>query len=168
MPSAITFNIPAINDLTDVVITAAAAGDILRFDGFNWVDYPDSNYSPVAGSASIVTVGSIATGEWHGTTIAVDHGGTGLASYAVGDLIYASAGTTLAKLADVAVGAYLRSGGVTTAPLWSTLTLPNTGTAYRLPVFSATNVMTELAAVGATGEYLAGATGAIPSWATLN
>jgi hypothetical protein len=28
--------------------------------------------------------------------------------------------------------------------------------------------MTELAAVGATGQYLAGATGAIPLWATLN
>jgi len=91
-----------------------------------------------------------------------------LPALAVGDMLYGDGTTTVAKLADVAVGSYLRSGGVTTAPLWSTLTLPNAGTAYRLPVFSATNVMTELAAVGATGEYLAGATGAIPAWATLN
>jgi len=36
-------------------------------------------------------------------------------------LLYASAGTTLAGLADVAVGSYLASGGVTTAPSWATL-----------------------------------------------
>ncbi|MFA5430514.1 MAG: hypothetical protein WC329_05105, partial [Candidatus Omnitrophota bacterium] len=48
------------------------------------------------------------------------------------------------------------------------LRLPKAGTAYRLPVYSGANVMTELAAAGATGEYLKGNTGAIPSWATLN
>ena len=56
-----------------------------------------------------------------GTDVAVADGGTGLSSYAVGDLLYASAGTTLAGLADVAVGSYLASGGVTTAPAWATL-----------------------------------------------
>lgn len=35
----------ALNDLTDVTITAAATGDILRYDGAAWVDYPDSNYA---------------------------------------------------------------------------------------------------------------------------
>ncbi len=48
------------------------------------------------------------------------------------------------------------------------LVLPNTATAYRLPVATGTNAIGELAAVGATGEYLRGNTGAIPSWATLN
>lgn len=43
-----------------------------------------------------------------------------------------------------------------------------TGTAYKLAAFTNTNVLGELVAVGATGEYLAGATGAIPAWATLN
>jgi hypothetical protein len=95
-------------------------------------------------------------------------GGTGQSSYAVGDLLYASGATALSKLADVAVGSYLRSGGVTTAPLWSTLILPNAATAYRLPVATSANTIGELAAVGATGEYLAGATGAIPAWAALN
>jgi hypothetical protein len=51
-------------------------------------------------------------------TAPVNRGGTGLASYAVGDLIYASASTTLAKLADVAVGSVLVSGGVGVAPAW--------------------------------------------------
>ena len=68
------------------------------------------------------------------------NGGTGLASYAVGDLLYASGATTLAKLADVAVGSYLRSGGVTTAPAWSAVTLPNSATAGDLLYASGANV----------------------------
>lgn len=52
-------------------------------------------------------------------TLAAANGGTGLASYAVGDLIYASASTTLAKRAAVAAGSVLASAGVTTAPVWS-------------------------------------------------
>ena len=56
-------------------------------------------------------------------TLAVANGGTGLASYAVGDLVYASAATTLAKLAGVATGNALISGGVTTAPAWGKIGL---------------------------------------------
>jgi len=102
------------------------------------------------------------------TDLAVADGGTGLSVFAVGDIVHATAATTLAGLADVAAGAYLRSGGITTVPLWSTLILPNAATAYRLPVATSANTIGELAAVGATGEYLAGNTGAIPSWTTLN
>ncbi len=70
------------------------------------------------GQTSITTLGTIATGTWGATTITVDKGGTGLTSYAVGDLLYASGATTLAKLADIATGNVLISGGVTTAPSW--------------------------------------------------
>lgn len=50
------------------------------------------------------------------TPLSVAQGGTALASYAVGDLVYASGATTLAKLADVATGNVLISGGVGVAP----------------------------------------------------
>ena len=56
-------------------------------------------------------------------------GGFALASQAIGDLLYASSTTQWARLADVAAGRYLRSGGVGVAPLWSTLVLPNAATA---------------------------------------
>lgn len=115
-----------------------------------------------------VTIGTKYIYRADGTDVPVADGGTGKSVFAVGDIIHATGTTTLAGLADVAVGSYLRSGGVNTVPLWSTLILPNSGTIYRLPVYSAANTMTELAAVGATGEYLKGNTGAIPSWATLN
>lgn len=51
------------------------------------------------------------------------NGGTGLASYTVGDILYASASTTLAKLVDVATGNALISGGVGAAPAWGKIAL---------------------------------------------
>ncbi len=59
--------------------------------------------------------------------------------YVVGDLLYANSTTTLTTLHDVAVGSYLRSGGVATAPLWSTLKLPNAVTAGSVVFASATD-----------------------------
>jgi hypothetical protein len=50
--------------------------------------------------------------------LSVPYGGTGITSYAIGDMLYASAATTLSKLAGVATGNALISGGVATAPSW--------------------------------------------------
>lgn len=50
-------------------------------------------------------------------------GGTGQTSYAVGDLLYADTTTTLSKLADVATGNALISGGVSIAPSWGKIGL---------------------------------------------
>ena len=102
------------------------------------------------------------------TDLPVSEGGTGVSTFALNGILFGNAANAIGVTAIGAEGQFLRVGASPFVPVWSTLTLPNTGTAYRLPVFSATNVMTELAAVGATGEYLKGNTGAIPSWATLN
>jgi len=56
-------------------------------------------------------------------TLLAKNGGTGFNSYAVGDLLYANTTTTLAKLADVATGNALISGGVSTAPAWGKIGL---------------------------------------------
>lgn len=53
-------------------------------------------------------------------TLAAANGGTGISSYAIGDMLYASAATTLSKLTAVASGSVLASAGVTTAPAWTT------------------------------------------------
>jgi hypothetical protein len=50
-------------------------------------------------------------------------GGTGQTVYAVGDILYANTTTTLARLADVATGNALISGGVSTAPSWGKIGL---------------------------------------------
>lgn len=119
------------------------------------------------GQASITTVGTIGTGTWQGTTIAAGFGGTGIATYAVGDLLYASASTTLSKLADVAVGSYLRSGGVTTAPLWSTVTLPNTATTGDLWQATASNAMTALASVATGNALISGGVTTASTWGKI-
>jgi len=51
-----------------------------------------------AGSTNITTLGTIATGTWEGTTVAVDQGGTGQTSYTDGQLLIGnSTGNTLTK-----------------------------------------------------------------------
>jgi hypothetical protein len=100
-------------------------------------------------------------------SIGVASGGTGLASYAIGDLIYASGATTLSKLADVAAGHWLRSGGVTTAPGYSTSTLPNTATTGDIMYASGANTYANLADVTA-GSYLrSGGASTAPVWSTV-
>lgn len=51
-------------------------------------------------------------------TVAAANGGTGQTTYAVGDILYASTTSALSKLADVATGSALISGGVGVAPSW--------------------------------------------------
>jgi hypothetical protein len=58
-----------------------------------------------------------------GTALSATSGGTGQSSYAVGDLLYASTTTALSKLADVATGNSLISGGVGVAPSWGKIGL---------------------------------------------
>lgn len=51
-----------------------------------------------AGQTSIITLGEITSGTWSATAIAATRGGTGLTTYATGDILYASAANTLTKL----------------------------------------------------------------------
>jgi hypothetical protein len=106
-------------------------------------------------------------------------GGTGQTSYAVGDLLYASTTTALSKLADVATGNALISGGVSTAPAWGkigltthvseTLPIANGGTnATTTPTSGAVSYGTGTAygfsAAGTSGDFLiSGGTGS-PTW----
>ena len=76
-------------------------------------------------------------------------GGTGQNSYTTGDLLYASGATALAKLADVATGNALLSGGVGVAPAWGKIGL-TTHVSGTLPV-----------ANGGTGTSTAFTTGSI-------
>lgn len=89
--------------------------------------------------------------------LGVASGGTGLASYAIGDLIYASGTTTLSKLADVATGNALISGGVGVAPAWGKIDL-TTHVSGTLPV---ANGGTGAATLAANNVLLGNGTSAI-------
>lgn len=73
--------------------------------------------STYVGQSSITTLGTITTGIWSGTTIGTTKGGTGLTSYALGDLLYSSAPNTLSTLAAGTEGKVLQMGGSGT-PTW--------------------------------------------------
>lgn len=82
--------------------------------------------------------------------VSVPNGGTGQTSYTIGDILYASAATTLARLAAVGSGNALISGGVGVAPSWGkigltthvsgTLPLANGGTGGANPADARTNL----------------------------
>lgn len=81
----------------------------------------------ISGSYTGITgVGTLTAGTWNATAIGAAYGGTGLTSYTIGDIIYASGATTLAALPDVATGNALLSGGVGVAPSWGKISLTTT------------------------------------------
>jgi hypothetical protein len=89
------------------------------------------------------------------------NGGTGQSSYTIGDILYASGATALSKLADVATGNALISGGVGVAPSWGkigltthvsgVLPVANGGTNASSASITAFNNITGYSATGATG-----------------
>ena len=92
------------------VSTGTTSGQALLYQGASAV--PAFGALNLAGGANIIT-GSLPAA----------NGGTGLSSYTIGDIIYASAATTLTTLAGVATGNALISGGVGAAPSWGKIGL---------------------------------------------
>ena len=115
---------------------------------------------PIVQSSATVKVSVANLTSGLGTIIATK-GGTGQTLYAVGDLLYADTTTSLAKLADVATGNALISGGVSTAPSWGkigltthvsgVLPVANGGTNASTASITSFNNITGYSAAGATG-----------------
>jgi hypothetical protein len=57
-----------------------------------------------AGTTNITTLGTIASGTWEGTTVALDQGGTGMTSIAKGSVLVANAADTLSAASGVTDG----------------------------------------------------------------
>ena len=112
--------------------------------------------STYVGQGSITTVGSITSGSWSATAIAANKGGTGQTTYAVGDLLYADTTSTLARLADVATGNALISGGVGAAPSWGKIAL-TTHISGTLPIANGgtnlTGVTNNAVVIGSSSAY---------------
>ena len=105
---AVTFT----GELVNITDTASAAAS-------KFIEYQ------VGGAArfAIRKDGAVVTGIWQATAVGAVYGGTGQTSYTIGDLLYADTTTSLAKLADVATGNALISGGVGVAPSWGKIGL---------------------------------------------
>jgi hypothetical protein len=72
----------------------------------------------------------ITNGTWNGGTIASNYGGTGLTSYAAGDMLYYTSGTALSKVGIGANGYILTSNG--SAPTWAVNNAATADQAYFL------------------------------------
>lgn len=154
-------------DLTgsgDLTISGLAniTGDLSANNGNFGATVLATSFSGAGGNITGLNGTNISTG-----TVSVNVGGTGIVSYTAGDLLYASGATTISKLSDVAVGRYLRSGGVGTAPLWSTLTLPNTSVVGDLLFCASANVITSLADVATGNALISGGVGVVPAWGKI-
>lgn len=142
-----------VGNVTD--IASSATGDVLWNNGTGTLSF-----------GPLTSLGTVTTGVWDATPVAAPFGGTGQNTYSVGDLLYASATNALARLADVASGSFLRSGGVGVAPGWSATVYPNSATAGDILYASGANTYANLADVAA-GSYLrSGGVGAAPVWST--
>jgi hypothetical protein len=112
-------------------------------------------------------------------TLGATQGGTDQSSYSIGDLLYADTTTSLAKLADVATGNALISGGLATAPSWGkigltthvsgTLGIANGGTnSTATPTAGGVNYGTGTAhaftSAGTSGQILTSAGASAPTW----
>lgn len=102
-PAVVTpTNIP-----TNTIRWRDAANKWEKWNGTTWSDLAATYAINISGTAANVT-----------GTVAASKGGTGQTSYTIGDLLYASGAAALSKLAAVATGNVLLSGGAATAPTW--------------------------------------------------
>ena len=151
--------------------------------GIGGATYGTSGYVLTSGGASAaptwsqVSLTSGVTG-----TLPAANGGTGNASYAVGDILYASGTTTLSRLADVATGNVLLSGGVGVAPAWGQVSLTSAVTGV-LPIANGgtnstatptaggvgygTGTAHAYSAAGTSGQILTSQGASAPVWSTL-
>ena len=122
-----------INSIRSALIWDDSSGVTSYKDTGTHTDGIDLTQATYSGSAikstgfTLGNTGTISSGVWNGTTVGVAYGGTGLASYTLGDLVYASAATTLSKLAGntTTTRKFLRQTGDGTnsaAPAWDTVT----------------------------------------------
>lgn len=110
----IEYSVPDIEFPAQQIITGTAITNINGLTG------PNITLSGGTTGLSYVPAGVTVT--LTGVLVAAN-GGTGQSSYAVGDILFASGAAALSKLADVATGNALISGGVTAAPLWGKIGL---------------------------------------------
>ena len=117
--------------------TAGTSGQYLTSAGVGstptWTTPSTGTITNIATGTGLTGGPITSTGTISISTVPVANGGTNITSYTTGDVLYASGATTLAKLADVATGNALISGGVGTAPLWGKIGL-TTHVSGNLPV----------------------------------
>ena len=147
---------------TPAISMAAATTSVNGYlTSTDWTTFNGKQATLVSGTNIKTVSGTTLLGSGDLGVIGATYGGTGQSSYAVGDIVYASTTTALSKLADVATGSALISGGVGVAPSYGkigltthvsgTLPIANGGTNATTASITSFNNITGYTASGATG-----------------
>ena len=123
--------------LTGTTLSASGGGTVTSVSGtLNRISVTSPTTTPVididaayVGQASITTLGTVATGTWNASVIALAYGGTNANLTASnGGIVYSTA-SAMAILAGTVTANKILYSGATAAPSWSTPTFPVTASA---------------------------------------
>ncbi len=136
-----TVNTGTINDLAYYAATGTTISPLATANNATLVTNGSgvpslSQTLPAAVQGNITSVGALASGSLAAgfTPVPATIGGTGLSSYAQGDMLYCSASNVLTTLAkDINTTRYLSNTGTSNNPAWSQVNLAN-GVTGNLPV----------------------------------
>ena len=168
-----TFAVNAQGQLTSSSTTPIAINGNQITSGTVGSAYITGSYTGITG------VGTLTAGTWNATAVGAAYGGTGIATYSVGDIVYASAATTLSKLALGTANYVLTAGAsapqyvaqstlsVGSATTATTATNIAGGVASQLHYQSAAGT-TAFIANGTAGQVLTSAGASVPTWSGID
>lgn len=134
--------------------TGDASGATYNGSAAKTISYNSIGASPLAGSSSLTTVGTITSGTWNGTTLAVAYGGTGLTSTPVNGALDIGNGTGFTRTTLTAGSGISITNGAGSISIAST----NAGTVTSVSGTGTVNGITLTGTVTSSGSLTLGGT----------
>lgn len=122
-----------------------------------------SSTLPSAVQGNITTVGTIGTGIWQGTPVALAYGGTNANLTASNGGIFYSTASAGAILAGTATANMPLLSGTSTAPTWAAITYPTSATSGGITYFSSATSLASSGVMGSGQIILGGGVGSSPT-----
>lgn len=118
---------------------------------------------PSAVQGNITSLGTITSGVWTGTDIALADGGTNASLVASNGGIFYSTATAGAILSGTSTASFPLLSGATAAPTWATITYPGSATSGGILYLSSATAISSSAVLGAGAIVVGGGAGTTPA-----